>query len=132
MNREFTSSVIALPEFIEKLPDALQQIDEAGRQIMSYAELYLHPQYLISRARILLAASPDKQDTALALLDRAQRVAIRQTAHLFTLRAALEKCRIAPQCAAMRDALRQLVNALPDHPSIPDLQSARVLLNLVR
>lgn len=106
--------------------EALHQINEAGREIMRYAELYLHPQYLISRARITLAADPARRDAALALLDRAIRVAGHQTSHLFALRAALEKCRITPDNAAARAVLQGLTATFADQAApFPEVVAAR-------
>lgn len=109
--------------------EAEQRLQQAAGQIARFGEFYLHAPYLLARARITLAAAPDARNDATALLDKAQRIALRQGAPAFALQAALEKFRLLPECAATRATLQQLVDTLPDHPLIPDLQSARKLLS---
>lgn len=97
------------------------------------AELYLHPQYLISRARIAPAADAAQREAALVLLDRAIHVSVRQTAHLFTLRAALEKCRIAPDNAAAQTALQGITATFADQVEpFPEVLAARKWCSMMR
>lgn len=127
---KFTCQYAEAKSRLGRHAEALKLINDAGEEIMAYAELYLHPQYLISRARITLAADPAQRDAALALLNRASRVAGYQTSHLFALRAALEKYHIAPQDKAARLALQGLAAHFAGQTTdFPEVVAARRLFS---